>query len=177
MCSKFGTFSAGAREAKLMTLLETIKAAVALDGYTLNQLAATSKLPKTTLHRYLTGESHLNSETLQQLCDFLELKPRRHVDLYEHCQEIWKEMSAEWWKDFSDEQWKDTLKELVKDADDAPEDQDELNEWQTEQYGLWEAEAYGPWEEEERENLLQEQYEELSAKEWIVLDVGNWSPA
>ena len=165
-------------------MFKRIYAAIQFDGMSVNNVAALSKIPQSSLQRFCSGQQGLQMDGLQNVCEVLGLELVRRLDvdeLKEHMEEQWGELKAEAeaveydplkseaWREVSDKLWPKYARKNKLDASDSHK----YAEWEAEEYLGWSVryddEHYSEWEAESCSEWEAEERERLEACGWIVI--------
>ncbi|MHB8953334.1 MAG: helix-turn-helix domain-containing protein [Pirellulaceae bacterium] len=181
-----------------MSVIETLRQAVADSQYTINSLAIAAGVSQPVLSRFVAEGSNLNGDSVDKLTDYLGLELVQRVvwddyvselrdngDIHdawkEHEAEAWGEYSSDAWKEHAEEAWKeyeaDAWKEAVANGEWEEDDyeawkEEEYTKWSAAEYFEWEESAYAEWEEEEyagwEEQYLAEERERLESRDYVI---------
>ncbi|WP_417740405.1 helix-turn-helix domain-containing protein [Rosistilla oblonga] len=176
-----------------MGTLKTICDAIKLDNWSANAIAQASGVQQASLHRFCNTGKGLSIESLEKLCEQLDLSLVRRVNFQEWCDANWEDakdvdwlpayddQKSEAWEEYSDEAWPEQVEEAWNEQEEGTDYDEWLSGWEDEAYREWEAEAYPEWEHEYDSEEYQKFYdgcysqfaseerEKLEAADWIVL--------
>ncbi|WP_153559228.1 hypothetical protein [Roseimaritima sediminicola] len=167
-------------------LRERICEAIAVDNYTTSSVAASSDVPRESLHRFCSGkQAGLQFDGVERLCELLDLELVRRVDLAKHCELNWVESTQEYdafrerYDEEKDEEWNSYLEDCRDDfikeweGDGEPNVTKWEDEFLTEEFPVWsdryDRDHFPTQSKEAFADFVESERERLSGLDWVIL--------